>query len=170
MPPPALSAAVTRAASVWAEFGGKIVRYTTGSVIAAACSETVFVLVYGGFGASTTWATGLGWLAGAVPNFWLNRSWTWRVSGRPDVRTEILPYILIIVFTLVTATVATSAADAWLRGFDLPHTVTVILVSATFLGVYGMMFLLRFFLLDRLFRTRSGLVAPDERDEYLSAS
>lgn len=168
--PPSLSAATTRAATLWREFGGKIVRYTTGSVIAAACSETVFVLVYGGLNASTAWATGLGWFAGAVPNYWLNRSWTWRVTGKPDFRTEILPYVFIILFTLVTATLATSEADTWLKGFDLPHAVTVTLVSATFLGVYGVMFLLRFFLLDRLFRTDNEVVPAEEPDEYLPAS
>ena len=136
---------------LWDRWGTKVFRYATGSVIAAGCSEVVFVLLYGGVGVTTTIATLFGWLAGAVPNYWLNRSWTWRVQGRPRFLAEVVPYVVIILVTLVTAVLATDAVDHWLSNHHFSHVVDVTLVSATFLGVYGLMFLLRFFLLDRLF-------------------
>ncbi len=145
---PALRA---RTGELWHRWGGKVLRYATGSVVAAICSETAFVIMYGAVGATTTWATVIGWLAGALPNYWLNRSWTWRLRGRPRFVDEVLPYVAIILVTLVTAVVATNQVDRWLAGSSLGHPVKVALVSATFLAVYGVMFLLRFFLLDRLF-------------------
>ncbi|HEY7045270.1 MAG TPA: GtrA family protein [Nocardioidaceae bacterium] len=148
----------------WHEFGGKILRYTTGSVVAAICSEVTFVVVYGGLDASPAWATCIGWLAGAIPNFWLNRSWTWRVRGRPHLLREVLPYVVIIVVTLVTAVVVTAAVDNWLKGKDLGPGVQTFLVSLAFLGVYGAMFLLRFFLLDKLFG-RAHLKGADAATE-----
>ncbi len=146
--PPPLRA---RLGELWHRWGGKVMRYATGSVVAAICSETVFVIMYGGLNTTTTWATIVGWLAGALPNYWLNRTWTWRLRGRPRFVDEVLPYVAIIVVTLVTAVVATDQVDNWLAGHSLSHGVNVVLVAATFLGVYGVMFLLRFFLLDRLF-------------------
>jgi putative flippase GtrA len=91
------------------------------------------------------------WLAGAVPNYWLNRSWTWRRTGRPGLRDELLPYLAIIGLTLLLATITTRWADRWLHSVDTSATARVVLVAAVFLAVYVVMFVLRFLLLDRLF-------------------
>ncbi len=138
------------------ELGSKIFRYAAGSVLAAVCSEATFLLLYGAFQATPAVASGIGWLAGAVPNYWLNRTWTWRRRGRPSLTRELLPYVAIVLGTLLIAVVATSAADAALAGGQVSEGVRVGLVGGTFLAVYGGVFLLRFFLLDQLFRR-----APD---------
>lgn len=129
----------------------KLLRYFTGSVVATVCSEVVFVLLYGVLGMGTTWSSVLSWLAGAVPNFWLNRSWAWQRKGRPRLRDEVLPYLAIIVVTLVLATVTTSAVDRWLHHQGTAASLRVVLVAAVFLGVYVVVFAVRFFLLERLF-------------------
>jgi putative flippase GtrA len=91
------------------------------------------------------------WLAGAVPNFWLNRSWAWQRSGRPSLRHEVVPYVVIILSTLLLATVATHAADVWLHHEGVASSVRVVLVAGVFLGVYVVVFAVRFVLLERLF-------------------
>jgi putative flippase GtrA len=128
----------------------KLLRYFTGSVIATVCSEVVFVLLYGVLGTGTTWSSTLSWVAGAVPNFWLNRNWAWQRTGRPSLRGEVLPYAAIVLLTLLLATVATHGADAWLDD-RVSESVRVVLVAAVFLAVYVVVFVLRFVLLDRLF-------------------
>lgn len=130
----------------------KVLRYAAGSGVATVCSEVAFVLVYGVFGASPAVASTIGWLAGAVPNYWLNRTWTWQRRGRPSLRHELLPYIAIVLATLFVAVVATSAVHARLPSAQVSDAVRLVLVSGTFLAVYGVIFLVRFFLLDRLFR------------------
>ncbi len=126
-------------------------RYTGSSVVAAVCSETALVVLYGLLHVSTGWASSLAWLAGALPNYWLNRSWAWRLRGRPSLRREVLPYVVIVGVTLLLAWLGTSAVDRWLRGTDVSGQLRVALVAGTFLGVYVLMFVLRFALLDRLF-------------------
>ena len=128
----------------------KLLRYFTGSVVATVCSEVVFVLLYGVLGTGTTWSSTLSWLAGAVPNFWLNRNWAWQRTGRPSLRGEVLPYAAIVLFTLLLATLATHGADAWLRD-RVSDSLRVVLVAVVFLAVYVVVFVLRFVLLDRLF-------------------
>ncbi len=130
----------------------KLVRYFTGSVVATVCSEVAFVLLYGLLGVGTTWSSVLSWLAGAVPNFWLNRSWAWQRKGRPSLRREVVPYAAIIVTTLVLATLLTHAADTWLQHEGVSHSTRVTVVAAVFLGTYVVVFGLRFVLLERLFR------------------
>lgn len=129
----------------------KLLRYLTGSVVATVCSEVVFVALYGLLGMGTTWSSILSWVAGAVPSFWLNRNWAWQRKGRPSLRDEVLPYVSIIVATLVLATILTHVTDSWLHHQGVSATVRVTIVAAVFLGTYVVVFALRFVLLDRMF-------------------
>jgi len=129
----------------------KVLRYTGGSAVATVCSEVAFLLLYGPLSVGTTWASVLGWLAGAIPNYWLNRSWTWERRGRPSLRGEILPYVAIILITLLIATVVTGWVHGLVEDSGASDTLRWVLVAGSFLGVYIVMFVLRFLLLDRLF-------------------
>lgn len=135
---------------------GKAIRYGAGSIVATACSEVAFLLVYGPLGASTTWASIIGWLAGAVPNYLLNRSWAWGLRGRPSLRRELLPYIAIVLVTVALAVMMTGLADRIVDDLDVSDLARTLIVGAVFLGVYAVMFVLRFFLFDRLFTGRSA--------------
>src|SRR5437867_2587093 len=79
---------------------GKMLRYGTGSIVATVCSEVTFLILYGPVEASSTVSSVLAWTAGALPNYWLNRSWTWGRRGRPSVARELVPYAAIILGTL----------------------------------------------------------------------
>jgi putative flippase GtrA len=143
---------------------GKALRYVGGSVVAAACSEVTLVVLYGLLHLAPGPASCLAWVAGAVPNYWLNRSWTWRRRGRPDLRREVLPYVVIILTTLLLAALLTAGVDRWARDTATGDTARVVLVAGTFLAVYVAMFLLRFALLDRLFSglDRRSRTSPDQ--------
>jgi putative flippase GtrA len=124
--------------------------------VAAVCSEVVLVTCYGILGLAPAASSTIAWVAGAVPNYWLNRTWTWQRRGRPSLRHEVLPYVVIILATLLLAAVVTAGVDAWLRGLDISGTVRTSAVAGAFLGVYVIMFVVRYLLLDRLFRPRPG--------------
>jgi putative flippase GtrA len=142
---------------------GKVLRYAGGSVVATGCSELTLVVLYGVLHVSPVWSTCLAWVAGAVPNYWLNRSWTWRRKGRPSLVHEVVPYVVIVLVTLLMATLATRAVDAALKGDGTSSTLRVALVAGSFLAVYAAMFVVRFFLFDRLFArpTDAGERLPD---------
>jgi putative flippase GtrA len=67
--------------------GSKLLRYLGSSLVATVCSELTFVVLYGPCHVGTAYASLLAWLAGAVPNYWLNRRWAWQRTGRPRFRT-----------------------------------------------------------------------------------
>ena len=73
-------------------------RYTGASVVAGIISEVVFVVTYW-FAAAPLAASLLAFVAGAVPNYLMNRYWAWQRRGRPDRTREILPYAVIVVVT-----------------------------------------------------------------------
>ena len=143
-------AAPPAARTTMVEKRGTALRYLGGSVVAAGCSEVTLVVLYGLLHLAPGPASCLAWLAGAVPNYWLNRSWAWRRRGRPDVRREVVPYVVIVGTTLALATLLTGAVDRWSRD-STGSTARVVLVAGTFLSVYVAMFVLRFALFDRLF-------------------
>jgi putative flippase GtrA len=168
---PGLSASSATASPARRELVTKVLRYAAGSVVATVCSEVTFVVLYGVVHTTPVVASVLGWLAGALPNYWLNRSWTWRRSGRPSLTKEVLPYVAIVLGTLLVAALSTSAVDRALNGTSTSHLTRVLLVGGTFLGVYGVIFAVRFFLLDRLFsaaplaRATPGNVSPMSAEE-----
>jgi putative flippase GtrA len=149
--PPAPTASKPIEVAVAPPLGSKLLRYLGSSVVATVCTEVTFVLLYGPFHVGTTSASLLAWLAGAIPNYWLNRRWAWQRTGRPRFRTELLPYLTIVLMTLVLATGTTHLLDDWLQHLGTRASLRVALVAIAYLGVYVVMFALRFVLLDRLF-------------------
>ena len=144
---------------------GTVLRYVGGSVVAAGCSTSTLAVLYGLLHVAPAPASCLAWLAGAVPNYWLNRSWAWRRRGRPDLRREVLPYVTIVITTLVLATVLTDAVDRWSEGGSTGSFARVVLVTGTFLAVYVAVFVLRFALFDRLFTRLDRPTASTDDEE-----
>lgn len=136
--------------------GARLLRYAGGSGVATVCSAVAFALLYGPLGASTTTSTLLGWLAGAVPNYVINRSWVWRVQGRPSVRRELVPYVAVVLLTLALASGATALTETLLERAGAADAVLFASVNVAFLGVYAVMALVRYAVLHQLFRRLPG--------------
>jgi putative flippase GtrA len=135
---------------------GKVLRFGTGSIVAVVCSQATFLVLYGPVGATTTVSSVLAWFAGAVPNYWINRSWTWGRRGRPSVVRELLPYAAIVLGTLLLAIVATAAMERVLESTSVSDAARTLLVTGTYFSVYAVMFVFRFLLFDRLFAGYRG--------------
>jgi putative flippase GtrA len=117
-------------------------KYSASSVIATVVSQVAFALCYW-FGTAAIVATLVAWLAGAVPNYVLNRRWTWGRSGQK------LPYTIIVVGSAVTAAVVTSVTDHLVQPLD-SHLWKTVLVTGSYLATYAVLFIVKFVLFDRL--------------------
>ncbi len=109
--------------------------------MAAASSQVAFAAFYAG-GVGTTVSSVVGFLAGAIPNWVLNRRWTWRRTGRPDVRRELVGYAAISAAVLVCSSLVTGWASAATR--HLSHDLRVALVTGAYLAVSGVLFVAKF--------------------------
>jgi putative flippase GtrA len=143
----------------------RVARYAAGSIFATFCSQTTFVVLYGLLGASTTLSSTLAWVAGAIPNYGLNRTWTWGRRGRPSLTREVLPYAAIILGTLGLAILATGVGETVLDRTSVSHTTETFLVWSIYFFVYVAMFGLRYLLFDRLFRTHDPEPTTPEATE-----
>jgi putative flippase GtrA len=127
--------------------GAKITRYTVGSVIAAATSAVVFALLYV-MGSGTTACSVAAFVAGAIPNWILNRKWAWQVTGKIAVGREVLAYIVVSALTLLATTEATAFTQRQVQSIPAHHGIRVILVTASYLAVFAILFVARFFVYE----------------------
>jgi putative flippase GtrA len=135
-------------------------RYSLGSVAATVVSAVVFAIVYRLPDTGPRVASVTAFVSGAVVNFLAGRFWTWRARraghGRGWLGRDILGYAVIAVATAVAATMVTSAVDRYADGTSYQAVV----VELSYFATYGVMFAVKFVLLDHVvFRRRSELDA-----------
>jgi putative flippase GtrA len=118
-------------------------RYTIGSAVAAATSAIVFALVYV-LGASTTTCSVLAFVAGAIPNWFLNRRWAWKVRGRVSVAREVIAYVIISLLSLAATSLATEWTQDHVQSLPAHHGYRVVLVTASYLAVFAVLFVAKF--------------------------
>ncbi|MBV8430477.1 MAG: GtrA family protein [Solirubrobacterales bacterium] len=123
--------------------GGRITRYTLGSVIAAATSAVVFALLYVS-GVGTAVCSVVAFVAGAIPNWILNRRWAWKVQGKIAIGREVLAYIVVSVLTLLATTETTAWTQRQVQSIPAHHGLRVLLVTASYLAVFAILFVARF--------------------------
>jgi len=132
--------------------GLKIIRYTMVSAISALTSLVILTLVYGVLRLwSEVISTLFANLMAGIPSYILNRRWVWGKSGRSHIWREILPFFVMSVtgigFALYTATLAQSFANS----HHLHHVARTALVVGANVTAFGILWLLKFIILNRLF-------------------
>jgi len=114
-------------------------------MVAATTSAIVFPVLYV-LGASATVCSVCAFVAGAIPNWTMNRKWTWKVEGRVAFGREILAYIVVSASTLVLLSLATGWTHRHVQGIPAGHGIRVALVTATYFGVLVVLYAIRYFL------------------------
>jgi putative flippase GtrA len=115
------------------------------------CGVSIFNLFFGQsllffFHSILDWP---GWVANvtavtisAVPAYLLSRHWVWRQRGRNSFTTEVLPFWSMALLGLIISTVAVAIVDDRYDG-ALP-------VQLASVASFGVVWVLKFFVLDRL--------------------
>ncbi len=132
------------------ELGLKVTRYAIGSVIALATSVVVFALLLGA-GLGTTACSVAAFVAGAIPNWVLNRRWAWeRGEHRLDVVREVLGYLAVSLIALAASSLGTGATHAWVvRHVRAGSTARVLVVTGSYVAIQALLFLAKFLVYDR---------------------
>jgi putative flippase GtrA len=127
-------------------------RYAVGSVGATVLSQLTLTGLFGLGGVNVTVATLLAFVAGAIPNFVVNWRWTWGRSGRPALVRELLPYLAIVIGGGLAATALTTLTDHVLAPLVTDRAVRTLVLDLAYLSSYAVLFVLKFALMDRVFR------------------
>ena len=143
--------------------GLKLIRYTMVSAISALTSLVILTIVYGVFRLwSEVFSTLFSNVMAGFPSYFLNRRWVWKKGGRSHLWREILPFWVMsltgIGFALFTASLVQHFANA----HDLHHLVRTVLVVGANIAAFGILWVLKFIILNRLFaQIADAEVGPD---------
>ncbi len=127
-------------------FSAKMTKYTVGSVIAFVAGNIFFGVFYLVTHGSTTVASVAGFIAGAIPNWILNRRWAWQQTGRPPAN-QVITYALVSAAVLVTTSVATGATNHLVvHTWHVPdhYGLRLSIVTAAYVAVTVVLFVAKF--------------------------
>jgi putative flippase GtrA len=124
--------------------GVRFGRYTLGSVVAVVTSEIAFVACYGTGLLGTTASSAVAFVAGAIPNYVLNRTWAWGRRGPVRVGREVVLYAVVSVVSFGASALATGWASHWAPKVTGSHALRTALVAAAYLATYGVLFVAKF--------------------------
>jgi putative flippase GtrA len=132
--------------------GLKVIRYTLVSVISALTSLVILTIVYGilrlwGEVVSTLFANVLA----GIPSYILNRRWVWGKTGRSHIWREILPFWVMSISGIGFALYAASLAHDFANAHHLQHLARTVLVVGANITAFGILWFLKFLVLNRLF-------------------
>lgn len=91
----------------------------------------------------------------AIPAYYMNRIWVWGKRGRSHMKKEVIPFWAFTIAGLVLSTVLIAFADN--------HTRNRYVILFVQLFSFGVLWVIRFFLLDRLFHVE--VFEDDSPDE-----
>jgi putative flippase GtrA len=132
--------------------GVKIIRYTLVSVISSLTSLVVLTIV---FGVLRLWSEVFSSLfanvVAGVPSYILNRRWVWGKSGRSHIWREVVPFWVMSIIGILFALYTASLAHSFANSHHLHHLARTALVVGANIAAFGILWLLKFIILNRLF-------------------
>lgn len=131
--------------------GARMAKYLTGSIVAMLVSTVTFMGTFGPGVLGSKSASLAASATGAIANYFLNRRWTWGRRGRADFQRELVPYWTTVVVTAVVAAGVTGAVNAIVRDITSDRGIRTIANTCAFLATYGVSFLVKYRMFDRLF-------------------
>ena len=130
-------------------FATKIAKYAVGSVIALLTSIVVFAVLYV-IDNNTTLDSIAAFVAGAIPNWILNRRWAWEQEGSVEIAREVIGYTIVSLIALAASSAGTGLAQSWVEANVKPHHgIRVILVTGAYVLVQVLLFVWKFVVYDR---------------------
>ncbi|MGC8625953.1 MAG: GtrA family protein [Acidimicrobiales bacterium] len=124
-------------------------RYSAGSVVAYLMSGAVFYAAVNWLDWGAITCTVVAFVAGAVPNWVLNRRWAWQRRGRDRFAQETSMYVVVTGLSLVLTAVATKLAAHWVDGMHASDIARNMLLTSTYMSAQVVMFVLKYVAYDR---------------------
>lgn len=140
----------------------RLVKFGLVSVVAVCVSQTTLVVTFGLLHWEARPSNLAAFVLATIPSFELNRRWTWRRSGRTHVRRELVPFWVLAIVGLLASDQATRFAASTSEELT-SRTLRTFVVMLASLTTYGLLWVVKFALLDRLVWSAPGL--PDELDD-----
>ncbi len=141
----------------------KLVKYSMVSLVSIMVSQitqlVAFFLTHNGVLSSV-----IAVAVGTVPSYELNRRWTWKKNGPSHLWREIVPFWVMSFIGLVFSTVCVYLAEQWAEDRDLTKARTALLLNLASLTAFGILWIGKFVIINRLLFHRDHHAADSEDD------
>jgi len=130
--------------------GKRMFRYTMVSVVAVPVG--VVFLLFGLYvlGLSRGWAGIFGAFFGAIPSYYLNRTWAWGKTGKSHLWKEIVPFWVIAIISTLFAGWTVQQAGNFIDDHKLKGLITTAILLGAYLGGFAILWLIKYFIFNTL--------------------
>jgi putative flippase GtrA len=120
----------------------KLVRYSVASGTGVASYLVILIIVNGILGLPDQLSNIIGVMVSSIPNYLVNRTWTWKQTGKNRLWAEIVPFWTMALLGFVLSIFFVDyASDRWGTTFA---------IGAANISAFGVLWLARFLVLDKL--------------------
>ncbi len=133
---------ISRPMRFFADHGEKVMRYCGVSVVNVIVGQSILAACLELFGMGGVSSQFTSAMISAVPAYILSRRWVWKQQGPDSFRSEVLPFWMMAIVGLAFAASMIAIVDR--------YTESTIVLMATSLGSYGVVWVAKYFVLDRL--------------------
>ena len=153
---------VDRIIAPWPPTLQKLVRYSVASGTGVAVYMAMVILFNGLIGLGDMPSHLLGVAISSVPNYLVNRYWTWKQEGKNRLWGEIVPFwTMAFLAFLLSLLFVNYASDRWGTTFA---------IIAANLSAFGVLWLARFLILDKVMWKVVHELVPDLEEDEDTAS
>ena len=131
----------------------KLLRYAAASLVGVVVGQSCLLLFYGLLDLPGVTSNVLAVAISSVPAYLINRYWVWRKRDSNSLRREIVPFWGMAFLGLLLSSVAVAVVD---RRTDWAPA-----ISAANLAGFGVLWVAKFFVLDKVLFAEAGGVTPD---------
>jgi putative flippase GtrA len=146
--------------------GIRMVRYGLVSVVSALFAFTVLTVVYGVLQLWTEVPSVVfSNIVATFVNYFLNRRWVWGKSGRSSLLKEVLPFWIMSISGMVLALFTASLARQFSDAHHLDHLARTVVVLGANTCAFGINWIVKFLILNRIFRQLPEMTAEAASDQ-----
>lgn len=120
------------------------------SVVTVAVSQIALFVLYAGLHWTARSANVLACVAGGIPSYYLNRSWTWGKSGRSHLLKELLPFWAIAFLGLVFSTWTADVAEGRAVDVTSSRLGQALIINGAVIAAFGVLWVAKFFLFNKV--------------------
>jgi putative flippase GtrA len=130
--------------------GTRLVRYTLVSVVAVPIGLIFDIIALDLFHWSPGWSGIFGAAWGAVPSYYLNRTWAWGKSGRSHLWKEIVPFWVIAFIGVLFAGWTQGLAGHDVKHHDITGLLRQIIILGAYLAGFGVLWLVKYVIFNKV--------------------
>jgi putative flippase GtrA len=127
----------------------RLARFAVASGFASLTSSIAFALAYRYADAGPAAASFAAFASGATVSFAVSRFWAWERRGG-DVGRDAAAFFGVAFVIAILAAGATTVTERWAIGAGYGPGPRTVLVGAAYFATYGMMFFVKFVILDKV--------------------